>query len=123
MDSAGEIGALLPLTPAVFHILVVLAGGEAHGYAIMQEVDHMTGGQVQIGPGTLYRSIDRMLLDGLIEKASSSADERRNVYRLSSRGRAVARAESRRLEALVRAARARGLLGTRAEGVSEERRK
>jgi DNA-binding PadR family transcriptional regulator len=93
--------------------LVILAAGEAHGYAIMREVERMTDGRMQLGPGTLYRSIDRMLVDELIEKASSSADERRNVYRISRRGLAVARAETRRLDALVRAARARGLLDGR----------
>ena len=113
MDSVEDLQPFLPLTPAVFHILVILAAGEAHGYAIMQEVERMTDGRMQLGPGTLYRSIDRMLVDELIEKASSSADERRNVYRISRRGLAVARAETRRLDALVRAARARGLLDGR----------
>ncbi len=113
MDSAEDLQALLPLTPAVFHILVVLAAGEAHGYAVMQEVERMTDGRMQLGPGTLYRSIDRMLVDGLIEQTSRSADERRNVYCISRRGLAVARAETRRLDALVRAARARGLLDGR----------
>jgi DNA-binding PadR family transcriptional regulator len=105
----------LPLTPAVFHILLVLAGGECHGYGIMQGVDRLTGGQVHLGPGTLYRSIQRMLLDGLIEETrevldSEPDDERRRTYRLTAFGRDVACAESRRLEILVEAARVRNLL-------------
>ena len=59
---------LLPLTPAVFHIMLALAGGEGHGYGIMLEVERLTSGRLNLGPGTLYRSIQRMLLDGLIEE-------------------------------------------------------
>ncbi len=107
---------LLPLTPAVFHILLALAGGECHGYGIMLEVERLTGGQLNLGPGTLYRSIQRMLLDGLIEETkdppeSDDDDERRRYYRLTKFGLEVARAESQRLESLVAAARVRKLLG------------
>lgn len=107
--------ALLPLTPAVFHIMAALAQGECHGYRIMQEVESMTQGQLRLGPGTLYRSVQRMLVDGLIEERNESAaveedDERRRYYRLTKFGFEVARAEARRLEALVKAARKRGLL-------------
>ncbi|HKA89426.1 MAG TPA: PadR family transcriptional regulator [Haliangiales bacterium] len=109
---------LLPLTPATFHILLVLAAGESHGYAIMAEVERLTGGRVHVGPGTLYRSVYRMLVDGLIERTDpgdqAPADERRSVYRLTRLGREAARAEARRLHALVEAARARGLLDDRA---------
>jgi DNA-binding PadR family transcriptional regulator len=107
---------LLPLTPAVFHILLALAAGECHGYGIMQEVERITSGQVRIGPGTLYRSIQRMLLDRLIEEAgevhesADDDDERRRYYRLTPFGLDVARAEAQRLDALVAAASARKLL-------------
>jgi DNA-binding PadR family transcriptional regulator len=110
------IDDLLPLTPAVFHILLVLARGEAHGYAMMQEVERVTAGRIHLGPGTLYRSLDRMAVDGLVARlpaASDPADERRCLYRISPRGRAAARAEAIRLDALVRAARAAGLLAVR----------
>jgi DNA-binding PadR family transcriptional regulator len=113
---------LLPLTPAVFHILVVLAAGESHGYAIMAEVARMTRGRIHLGPGTLYRSVYKMVADGLIEPADPSArhdDERRSVYRLSRFGREVARAEARRLDTLVREARARGLVD---DGAAPRRR-
>ena len=104
-----------PLTPAVFHIMVALADGEAHGYGIMQDVQRVTGGEMKLGPGTLYRSIQRMLIDGLIEELEialddEADDDRRRYYRLTTRGMAVARAEAARLDALVEAARARGLL-------------
>jgi DNA-binding PadR family transcriptional regulator len=101
----------LPLTPAAFHILLVLAGGPAHGYAIMQEVAALTGGLVHLGPGTLYRSIQQLLDDALIEEVGAPAltgDDRR-TYRLTGFGRLVARAEAERLAALVKAARRRGL--------------
>jgi DNA-binding PadR family transcriptional regulator len=106
---------MLPLTAAVFHILLALAGGECHGYGIMQEVERLTKGQLHLGPGTLYRSIQRMLVDGLIEETktgpdSDSDDERRRTYRLTAFGREVARAESLRLEILVETARQRKLL-------------
>jgi len=106
---------LLPLTPAVFHIMLALAGGEGHGYGIMREVERLTGGRLNLGPGTLYRSIQRMLLDGLIEETkevhdSEEDDERRRYYRLTTFGLDVAREEARRLEGLVNAARERELL-------------
>jgi DNA-binding PadR family transcriptional regulator len=108
---------LLPLTPAVFHILLSLAEGERHGYGIMQEVESRTQNQVRLGPGTLYGSIKRMLADGLIEESGERADprldnERRRYYRLTRFGRRVAVAEAHRLERLVVAARERRLLRT-----------
>jgi DNA-binding PadR family transcriptional regulator len=114
-EDGPDPGSLLPLTPAVFHILLALAGGGCHGYGIMQEVDRLTKGQLRLGPGTLYRSIQRMLVDGLIEETtegpeSGSDDERRRNYRLTDLGRAVARAEAVRLEILVETARERNLL-------------
>jgi len=111
-----DVAELVPLTPAVFHILLVLAGGDAHGYAIMQEVERVTGGQMRLGPGTLYRSIYQLLDAKLIAPADEGAppaDERRCVYRILPRGLAVARAEAARLANLVRAARSRGLLETK----------
>jgi DNA-binding PadR family transcriptional regulator len=106
------------LTPAVFHILLVLADGEAHGYGIMQDVERMTGGQTLLGPGTLYRSIQRMLVDGLIEELAialhnETDDDRRRYYRLTAKGRAIARREAQRLADLVEVARCRNLLGKR----------
>src|SRR6478736_1756020 len=97
-----EIGALLPLTPAVFHILLALADGESHGYGIMQDVDRITSGGTRLGPGTLYRSIQRMLVDGLIEELAialddEADDDRRRYYRLTDKGTTVAKAEAQRL--------------------------
>jgi DNA-binding PadR family transcriptional regulator len=103
----------LPLTPAIFHIMLVLAGGARHGYGIMQDAAELSEGQLSLGPGTLYRSLQRMCVDGLIEEVpeepAASEDERRRNYRLTPHGGAVVRAEYRRLQALVKAARKRGL--------------
>src|SRR5690349_10237473 len=90
---------LLPLTPAVFHILLALANGERHGYGIMQEIAAATDGQMRIGPGTLYRSIKQMLAAGMIEESDERPDpelddERRRYYRLTGFGRRVAQAEA-----------------------------
>jgi DNA-binding PadR family transcriptional regulator len=105
-----DINDLLPLTPASFHILLVLAGEPSHGYAVMQEVARMTGGSAQLGPGTLYRTIQKLLDDALIEALGSDADERRVPYKLTKRGASVARAETRRLALLVQIATQRHLL-------------
>jgi DNA-binding PadR family transcriptional regulator len=114
-EEARDPNAFVPLTPAVFHILLALTEGESHGYGIMLEVERLTAGQMKLGPGTLYRSIQRMLVDGLISETTDLAggdddDERRRYYRLTPFGIEVARAESRRLEGLVKAARQRKLL-------------
>ena len=106
---------VLPLTPAAFAITLVLAERARHGYAIMQEVGRLTDGELTLGPGTLYRSLQRLRVDGVIEELvdhsdPSSEDERRRYYRLTSFGRRLARAESARLARLVDAAAARGLL-------------
>ncbi|MCA9877389.1 MAG: PadR family transcriptional regulator [Thermomicrobiales bacterium] len=88
-----------PLTPAVFHILLALAPGERHGYAIMKTVREDSGGAVTMGNGTLYGSLRRMLADGLIEAAGERVDDdatRRKYYRLTSRGRAMLHAEMER---------------------------
>ena len=114
-EEAHDPNLFLPLTPAVFHIMLALAGGESHGYGIMLEVERLTSGQMNLGPGTLYRSIQRMLVDCLIEETkvsndSEDDDERRRYYRLTALGLEVARAESRRLQSLLKAANQRKLL-------------
>ena len=108
--STRPVEDLLPLTPAVFHILVTLADGEAHGYAIMQEVARRSGGVVRLGPGTLYGAISRLLEDNLIEESEERPDpdkddRRRRYYRLTRWGGEVLAAETERLADLVRAAR------------------
>jgi DNA-binding PadR family transcriptional regulator len=107
---APEIDGHLPLTPAVFHILLALADQERHGYGIMQEVAAMTEDQICMGPGTLYGSIKRMLKAKLIEESDERPDpelddERRRYYRLTAFGREVLAAEVRRLSTLVQVAR------------------
>jgi DNA-binding PadR family transcriptional regulator len=111
-DPRGE----LPLTPAVFHILLALADGEKHGYAIMQEVESVTAGQVTMGPGTLYGSIKRMLKAGLIAETDERPDPalddaRRRYYELTGYGRAVLNAEAERLARAVREAERKQVLG------------
>ena len=106
---------LLPLTPAVFEILLALADQERHGYGIMLEVELRTGGATRLGPGTLYGSIKRMLSDGLIEESGERPDpemddERRRYYRLTDFGYRVATAEAERLARLVKSARSKKLL-------------
>lgn len=105
---------LPPLPPASFHILVSLADADRHGYAIIQDISERTDGAVRLGAGTLYRTIQRLLEDGLIletpdRPAPDQDDERRRYYRLTPLGRSVARAEAERLAQLVRLARASGL--------------
>jgi DNA-binding PadR family transcriptional regulator len=109
-----EAQAFLPLQPATFHILVALAADNLHGYAIIQDVAERTGGRIRLSAGTLYRSIQRMLEDGLIVEprerpAPDEDDERRRYYRITPLGTAVAKAEASRLADLVKLARARGL--------------
>lgn len=109
-----EIDALLPLPPATFHILVALADQDRHGYAIIQDVEARTEGALRLSAGTLYRSIARMVEQGLIREVTTRPrvafdDARRRYYRVTPFGLGVARAEMRRLTDLVRLARARGL--------------
>jgi DNA-binding PadR family transcriptional regulator len=109
------VDSLLPLPQATLHILMALAEEDRHGYAILQEVTRRTRGDVRLGPGTLYRSIQRMLEQGLIVEtderpAPEEDDERRRYYRITRFGSAVARAEARRLAELVRLARASGFV-------------
>jgi DNA-binding PadR family transcriptional regulator len=110
-----DVEELLPLPPAVFHILLALAGGPVHGYAVMRDVKERTEGRLRLGPGTLYGSIKRMLEQGLIEEVAGRAtdDERRRYYRLTRWGRRAAAAEAARLQDVVRAAKAHGLLPQR----------
>ena len=115
--SDASVDALLPLPAAAFHILLSLADGDRHGYAITQEIAARTGGDVRLGPGTLYRSIQRMLEQGLLvepRRRPVDDDPRRRYYRITPFGRAVARAEARRLSELVELARAQGLAPGRA---------
>lgn len=105
-----------PLTPAVFHILLALSAGERHGYAIMREVAAETGNSFTMGPGTLYGTLVRMLDAGLVEESGERRDpemneERRRYYRITSKGRRAAVDEAKRLDALVRSARKKSLLG------------
>jgi len=102
--------AFLPLTSSVFHILVALADGEMHGYAIMRGVGERSGGAVRLGPGTLYGAISRMLKDGLIEESEERPDPemddtRRRYYRLTHLGGSVLALETKRLGDLVRFAK------------------
>ena len=111
--------SLLPLPPAAFHILLSLADEDRHGYAIIQDVSARTGGEVTLGPATLYRTIQRMLDQDLVVEtrerpAPEFDDERRRYYRITPFGREVARAEAERLANLVRMARASGLVMKRA---------
>lgn len=111
--------SLLPLPPATFHILMALAEEDRHGYAIIQDVATRTGGELKLSAGTLYRSIQRILEQGLIvepreRRAPTEDDERRRYYRITPFGEAVARAEARRLTQLVKLARASGFAPGRA---------
>jgi DNA-binding PadR family transcriptional regulator len=104
-----------PLTPAMFHVLLALAGDDLHGYAILKDVAVRTGGEVQLSTGTLYGIIKRLLSDGLIAElrgrsAAARDDERRRYYRLTPKGREVAATEAQRLAKVVELARSRHLL-------------
>jgi DNA-binding PadR family transcriptional regulator len=110
-----DLGDLLPLTPTVLHVLLSLADEERHGYGIMKEVEDRTGGEVRLGPGTLYGAIKRMLAHGLIEESEERPDpelddQRRRYYRITDFGRRVAGAEAERLQKLVGTAREKSLL-------------
>lgn len=101
----------LPLTPAMFHVLVALADDDRHGYAIIKDVSARTEGRVELGTGTLYGIIKRLLADGLAiesgkRQPAHSDDPRRRYYKLTPFGRKVVAAETERLEAMVASARA-----------------
>jgi DNA-binding PadR family transcriptional regulator len=119
MANNSQPDALLPLPPATFHILLAVAEDDRHGYAIIQDVAARTNGELKLSAGTLYRSIQRMLEQGLIletrdRPAPELDDERRRYYRIAPFGAEVARAEARRLTQLVRMARDRGFAAGRA---------
>jgi DNA-binding PadR family transcriptional regulator len=110
---------LLPLTPPVFHILLALAGEDRHGYGIMQDVAQQTGGALEMGPGTLYGCLKRMLAAGLIEESGErpdpafgpgSGEERRRYYRITAVGNRVVRAEAQRMAAALEAAKSKRVL-------------
>lgn len=128
INATNDPEKLLPLSSAAFNILLALSDGEErHGYGISKEVQRRTGGNVKLGPGTLYGGIKRMIAQGLIVESGSTTDlgesvrddeqlpeaaheQRRRYYRITSAGREVASAEARRLEGLLSTARQRGLL-------------
>lgn len=119
MTTARQPHSLLPLPPAAFHILMSLAVEDRHGYGIILDVAARTGGRVRLSPGTLYRSIQRLLEQDLVVEvlerpAPEQDDERRRYYRLTEFGAAVARAEAKRLADLVQLASASGLAPERA---------
>jgi DNA-binding PadR family transcriptional regulator len=104
-----------PVTPAGFQVLLALACGHAHGYAVMGFVEQVTGGQVRLGPGTLYRTIGRLVADNLVGESDTSDptaphDARRRYYRLTPLGEQTVRDEAELLARLVDAARAAGVL-------------
>ena len=116
-----EPESFIPLTPAVFHIMLALADGEKHGYAIMQEVETISGDQIKMGPGTLYGSIKRMIANGLIEEVDERPDpnlddQRRRYYRLTGLGSTVLSAEAQRLAVLLERARTKQVLAIRQLG-------
>lgn len=122
-ETTNDVREYLPLTPAVFHILLALSEGHKHGYAVIVDVRDRTAGEVRLGTGTLYTAIKRLLDRGLIEdtvappSAAEDPEERRRYYALTDLGRAVVQAEAERLERLVGIARERKLLpaGSRRE--------
>jgi DNA-binding PadR family transcriptional regulator len=105
----------MPLRTVEFHVLLALAAEERHGYGILQEIAALTGGELQLEPGTLYRALHRMLADGWVVESSRRPaadldDDRRRYYRLTPLGRRIAAAEAERLHRLVTVARANRLL-------------
>ena len=96
-------------TRAEFHVLLALHDGPRHGYGLMQDVEELSSGQLQIGPGTLYTAIKRLRTAGLISETDADADRRR-CYKLTRKGKAVVEEEARRMNELVRLAKKRGLL-------------
>lgn len=115
MTDHDDLESILPLSPATFHVLVAMADGPRHGYAIAQDVEELTGGRIVMGPGTLYGSLQRMVASGLIQEADNPGEDglhasRRRYYRMTPTGSAALRAESERLLRAVHVAQER--LGT-----------
>ena len=124
MSRTQSLQDVLPLTQPVFHILLALAGEERHGYGIVQDVAEQTNGALQLGPGTLYGCLKRMLAASLIEESDERPDpalddQRRRYYRMTELGQRAARAEAQRLASAVAAARARRLVGRGKAGMAE----
>jgi DNA-binding PadR family transcriptional regulator len=118
VSTDGPGASLPPLTPAGFQVLLALTPGATHGYAVMRFVEQVTGGAVRLGPGTLYRTISRLVADGLVEETEGDDpgaphDARRRYYRLTPLGRRAAVAEATLLAGLVEAAAQVGLLPPR----------
>ena len=116
MPRSPDPESFIPVPVSEFQILLAIADRDRHGYGIMTDVAARTGGTVHLGPGTLYGSIKRMLAGGLIEESDRRPDpalddDRRRYYRITTLGRAVARAEARRMAELVAVARGKRLLG------------
>jgi len=115
LSSNREIESHLPLTPALFHVLLALADGDKHGYAILKEVSLLTGGEVRLSTGTLYGILKRLLQEGMIEEsrrrpAAQTDDERRIYYHITSLGQRVTAAEAERHEKVVALARLKKVL-------------
>jgi DNA-binding PadR family transcriptional regulator len=115
MNKRRDPSDLLPLTPQMFEVLIALADGEKHGYAIIKEVARRTGGEVRLSAGTLYTIVRRFVQEGVIAESAERPDpalddERRRYYRLSDFGRQVARAEAKRMETMLGMARAKKLI-------------
>ena len=113
-----DADGLLPLSPAVFHILLALSDGERHGYGIMLDVESHTGGELRLGPGTLYGCLKRMLVAGLVVESDERPDpelddERRRYYRITRLGARAVRAEAARMARAMNAARAKKLVPSR----------
>ena len=120
MTEHSDLEKILPLTATAFHILVALANGPRHGYALMRDLAQSTGGRLVLLPGALYRRLQQLLDDGLIEELDDGSDmaSRRRTLGVTAFGRAVAEAEAARLEDLVEAARSRDLIRRKAEAGS-----
>lgn len=122
MAKRGAVG-FSPMTPVVFNVLLALADGERHGYGIILEVEERSGGEVRLGPGTLYGALRRLREGGLIEESDERPDpdlddERRRYYRLTDLGAKALGAEVARLESAVRAAREKGVGPSPAPGTA-----
>ena len=105
-----DLSPFLPLSPAALYVLLVLAGGERHGYGIMQEVARQSDGKYKLGPGTLYDNLQKMIAQGMVDEADAPAgndDPRRRYYKLTRFGKTVLNAEVTRLEGVVREAKLR----------------
>lgn len=112
VSDSHELEAVLPLSPTAFHVLVAMAQGPKHGYAIAQEVEELTGGRIVMGPGTLYGSLQRLVASELIAEADNPGDEglhagRRRYYAITNLGSAALRSESERLLRAVNVAQER----------------